>query len=426
MNGPSTSQNQQDIRELLEQALKEWHREDAPSSLDRAMPNLVRQVKTIWQSSGTPPVRRVINQLLLELLQTLAEVDADGAALLRRRYIDDAKGFAVANSLGISESAFYRRRRDTLQLLADIALSQEHEAWMSHAHKLESRLEPPTYHHLVGVMKLQARLSKLLDPQSELKLICLAGMGGLGKTAIADALARKVIAQGEFDEVTWISARQQQFALWGEIQEIDQPALTADQLIINLERQLNEMPSPPRPSSEILSDLKRRMARQRHLIIVDNLETVEDYREILPFLREFSQFAWILITSRISIREQPDIHLTNLTELSLTDAEVLIRDEASRRGIDDLAEASTETITRIYDVVGGNPLVLKLVIGQIQVRSLPQVLTDLKEARGRRVDALYEFIYRRAWDLLDDGSRRVLLVMPWLLRPAQAWITWPE
>ncbi len=357
------------------------------------------------------------NQLLLDLLEALAGADAEAAALLRRRYIDDETGFAVANSLGISESAFYRHRREALLALAEIAIDREDEARSAHITRLESRLETPSYHQLFGLTNLQARLSALLDRKSDIKLICLSGIGGIGKTSLADTLAREVIAKGCFDEVAWVSARQQQFAPWGEIQETGGPALTPAELLIALDRQLSGLASPPRPLAEILSALKTRLAEQSHLIILDNLETAADYKELLPILRELSQLAWILLTSRVRVHEQPDIHVTNLTELSLAEAESLIRDEAFRRGIDDLAEAPAGTMAQIYDIAGGNPLALKLIVGQVQLRSLSTVLANLSEARGRRVEALYEYIYRQAWDLLDHIAQRVLLTMPLVASP---------
>lgn len=409
--------DRQFIVELLEHALKQWHHKDAMLALDEALPHLVRQTAAAWPEGGAPVARRAANQVLLDLLEALAETNAEAATLLRRRYIDDETGFAVANLLGISDSAFYRQRREALQVLADIALSREDEARSARITRLESRLEAPTYHQLFGVTELQARLNRLLHPQSDIRLICLTGMGGIGKTALADSLAREFIARGEFADLAWVSARQQQFGLTGEIQETGYPVLTPGELIVALDRQLSDVPSPPRPPAEILSVLKVRLAKGPHLIVVDNLETTEDYQELIPLLRELSQSAWILVTSRVGAYDQPDVHTINLTELTPTDAEALVRDEAFRRGLNELAEAPAETMTQIYDIAGGNPLALKLIIGQVQVRSLSTVLADLSEARGWRVEALYEFIYRRAWNLLDDIARRVLLAMPLVAAP---------
>ena len=62
--------------------------------------------------------------------------------------------------------------------------------------------------------------------------------------------------------------------------------------------------------------------------------------------------------------------------------------------------------------MGGNPLALKLVVGQIRILPLPQVLENLRQAQGKRIDALYTYIYWQAWDSLDPVSQQVLLVMP--------------
>jgi hypothetical protein len=284
----------------------------------------------------------VVNQLLLDLLEALAEQDAAAATLLRRRYIDDETGFAVANSLALSESAYYRQRRAALTTLTDIALSHEAQAGSTHITRQESRLEPPSYQHLFGLNTLLTRLGQRLRARSDIRLFCLSGIGGIGKTSLADALARQAIARGDFEEVAWVSARQQQFAPWGEIQETGQPALTRQELLVALNQQLSETPLPPRPASaeELLAALNGRLKNRPHLLILDNLETAVDYQEILPLLRELNQWAWILLTSRVALHEQPNLHLTNLAELPLSDAADFIRDEAQRRGITDLAEAS--------------------------------------------------------------------------------------
>lgn len=395
----------------LEEALKQWHNPDQDVPLDPWLPYLSRKAKATLQEKVNNKFRAT-NQLLFDLLEELNESNPEAADLLKARYIDDKTGFAVANSLGISESGFYRRRREAIKALAELAYTLETNIRTNHITRLKNRLEPSSYHQLFGSTELRYKLVKLLHSQPDIRLFCLTGIGGIGKTSLADALVRDLIDLGSFEEIVWITARQHQFAPWGEIQATEKPVLTAEQFLQAVDFQLCDPSSLPPPVNQILPALKRRMARQSHLIILDNLETTADYHELLPVLRELSQSAWCLLTSRFSLHEYGDVHTTNLAELDPASADAFIRDEARRRGIEELVGAPAETTDDIRHIAGGNPLALKLIIGQVQVRSLPRVLTDLSEARGQQVEALYEFIYRQAWDLLDEITRRVFVAMP--------------
>jgi hypothetical protein len=90
----------------------------------------------------------------------------------------------------------------------------------------------------------------------------------------------------------------------------------------------------------------------------------------------------------------------------------LLRHEAGVRLIPALATASETQLESIYQVVGGNPLALKLVAGQTRLLPLSQILDNLKQARGKKVEALYTYIYWQAWHALDLLSQQVLLLMP--------------
>ncbi len=412
------SNNEQKVSKCLEEALSQWHQHEAESTLQECLLHLIRQTNRTLTTERTLLPQQQANHLLLGLLEALGEQDPEAARLLRLRYIESHTGYTVANMLGISESLYYRRRREALAALAHIAEVQEQAAWAAWVKRLESRLEIPTYHQPVGLDTLRHRLRTLLcDRAAPHRLICLTGIGGIGKTTLADVTARDMIKGNCLDDLAWVSARQQEFGLWGEIRETGQPALTAEELVTSLLHQLSVDPVPPRPHADMVAALKTRLAAQHHLLIVDNLETAPDYEAILPLLRELGQWASIILTSRVAIDEQSDVYAINLSELNQADAEILIRAEAARRQLDDLAAAPPEVMTRIYDIAGGNPLALKLLIGQVQFLSLPVILEDFNEARGRRVETLYDFIYRRAWDLLDEPARHVLLMMPLVASP---------
>ena len=98
-----------------------------------------------------------------------------------------------------------------------------------------------------------------------------------------------------------------------------------------------------------------------------------------------------------------------MRELEQEAAFQLIRQEARRTGFADLYDANEEELQRIYDTVGGNPLALKLVIGQLRFHSLSRVLSRLAENQTKQGYGLFDYIYREAWDTLDENSQITLL-----------------
>lgn len=61
--------------------------------------------------------------------------------------------------------------------------------------------------------------------------------------------------------------------------------------------------------------------------------------------------------------------------------------------------------------MGGNPLALRLIVGQTYIHSLESVLDDLRTARGEPVQNLYTYIYRQAWLRLNERGQELLMAM---------------
>ena len=147
------------------------------------------------------------------------------------------------------------------------------------------------------------------------------------------------------------------------------------------------------------------LKEKAHLIVIDNLETAIDVLVLLPFLRELTNPSKFLLTSRHSLQAHSDIFCFSLQELNEADTIRLIRYEAKVRGISNLATAPEDQLQSIYAITGGNPLALKLMIGQTAILSLPQVLENLKKAQGKNIHDLYTYIYWQTWGMLDIPSQ---------------------
>lgn len=397
------------LEEAVHQALNAWHH---PGIEVGALTDLQIFRQARLDSDGN--VRQATNKILLEGLEALRIDHEVEAALLRKRFLDGLAMYVVANQFNLSEAQAYRKQKEAIKQLAMTLQAKEVQAREERRQQLEQRLEPPTYVQLVGIDDHLDSLLSLLTVPGPPWLISVEGLGGLGKTSLADALSRQIISQGLFADFGWVSARQHIFNLGGGIKPIDSPALTEADLIEKLVTQF--IPNLLQPATFAtqagLMALQTRLKQQAHLVVIDNLETVTDLERVMPVLRSLVEPTKILITSRKSLYYEPGLYHFNLPPLSETNTLRLIRNEARLHNLAHLQEANDDELRRIYQVVGGNPLALRLVVGQTHVHGLDAILADLAAARGQKIELLYTFIYRRAWEMLTEPTRQVFLAMP--------------
>ena len=266
---------------------------------------------------------------------------------------------------------------------------------------------------LFGVDEVWAKLAELLQQEGRPWLIALDGMGGIGKTSLAQALVKSSLESHRFYDLAWISARQEEFLPEGVLRPLNQPALSAETFVDTLLTQLDPTLGLTRTHAEKLAILSHWLKAQPYLIIVDNLETVVDYKSLLPLLQRLTAPTKFLITTRHSLKTQEAaIHSQTLLGLSEADALAFLQHEGQLRHIPALAQATPEHLRAIYQVVGGNPLALKLVSGQLGALPLAHVLDNLRQAKTQSVEGLYTYIYWQAWDMLSPTGRQLLVAMP--------------
>ena len=360
-------------------------------------------------------VRLATNRVLLTALDALEAAREPDATLLRRRFLDDKSVFNVANELNIAEPTLYRRQKAAIRHLAEIIYATEVATRDQRSVDLDRYAPAAGQMQLVGVAEHVELLSRVLLTPDAPWIVSAEGIGGIGKTSLAYRLAYHLVVElAAFTGFAWVSAQQQSFHPGGYIQPVDGPALTVANLVEALIMQLLPAGALPIPFSieQAIDRLAARLHQSPCLVIIDNLETLVDVEALLPTLRALAGPTKFLLTSRHSLHDEPDVYSYQVPGLVEPDALQMVRNEARLRRLDQVTDAGDDELHPIFETVGGNPLALKLVVGQLFVLDLDQVLDNLRAARGRKAGDLYRYIFQDAWRKLDEDAQEVLINMP--------------
>jgi len=276
------------------------------------------------------------------------------------------------------------------------------------------RLEPPTYTQLFGIERSQAQIAALLTASVPPWIVAIEGMGGIGKTALGDSVSRHLMKSGAFADLAWVSARPTAFGFDGIVRPATRPVLSVEEAERAIAVQIlgAEVATELLPPTERRQMLLQRLASAPHLVVIDNLESLSDVEDLLPLLQRLAKPTKFLLTSRQRTPGGGTVYHFPAPALNEADSLALIRHEAATGNLPHVAQASDAELRPLYAVLGGNPLALRLSVGQLHVRDLAQLVDDWRQATSQDIEALYTFIYRAAWETLEEECRHALLAMP--------------
>lgn len=356
--------------------------------------------------SQQPQLRRAaaLQAVLADVLTQLTQEAPLLADLLRGHFWE---GLTVAEMLANNrpepqaETRFYKQQRQALERFTSILLEEEARCTQSQdSSPLLQKLPLSSYRRLFGVDSYLDRLRQFLADRQRHPILSIKGIGGIGKTALADAAVRAAIrADHRLRDVVWVSAKQEYLSDGGTLQSSGQTSIRLEQVFDEIGYKLGVHEVLRLPLDQKVEKLVRVLRADPYLIVLDNLESVADFHQVMPWLVKLASPTQFLLTARETLPSFNAMTQVEVGELDHDAGLALLHFVAEEKGVPDLDPEA------IFAVVGGNPLALILAVSQMQFMPSQQVLEGL---RTGSIAELYTYIFWKSWSLLEQDAREIL------------------
>ena len=269
----------------------------------------------------------------------------------------------------------------------------------------------PSFYGRVDELK---KIADALLPSARTWGALIDGPGGMGKTSLA-IKAVEEIPPGYFKRILFLSAKEREMSADGERK------LTGFVLPGYLEM-LNEIArllGQPDLAKSLEADRTRlileALTSEQALLILDNLERLlkEDLDQLYTFLSRLPQGCKAIVTSRR--RTDIDARIIRLEKMDREAALAFLADLANDRK--ELAKASEAERIQLYEETGGNPLLMRWIVGQLgrgKCRTVAAALAFIRSAPPGN-DPL-EFIFGDLLEEFTESETKVLAALTYFTR----------
>ncbi|MBI5367133.1 MAG: tetratricopeptide repeat protein [Planctomycetes bacterium] len=281
----------------------------------------------------------------------------------------------------------------------------------------------PTQPFFFGRAQELATVADAIAPESRTWGVLIDGPGGIGKTALA-VRAGHLAPAADFPRKVFLSAKVRELTPAGETPLEDYLLPNFMALITELARALGAPEVGHLPENERAKAVHRVLSTERALLVIDNVETFQEAERLrlYQFLTRLPAGCKAIVTSRR--RTDIDARIVRLDRLEPQDALDLLAEVAKTNR--HLAAAGEKDRQVLYEVTGGNPLLLRWTAGQLgrrgsRCRTVDEACAFLKNAPPDN-DPL-EFVFGDLLDTFTDSEMAVLAALTHYTLPAPVkWI----
>lgn len=368
---------------------------------------LARDAEKALNGAGRRPTKQeCLNFILESALKSLSIEHPRKSQLLQDRFFA-GKNWATVKQENpwLAGKNHNHVQRNAVQQLGKLIGVRENNLRKERISQLESLLNPPSYDRLFGVDVAIKKVKDVLLATAGNRVATIVGIGGIGKTSLADVVTRHLLQTFYFEKVIWHRVDQETLR---HTSPDDVLAIITNELIKEIDPD-----SAPLPHQHQLRRLHLLFKQTRYLVVIDNLESGNDLTALLSYLLDWSHPSAFLVTTRRSALGTTPVHVHQLQELGYEDSAELLRHQAQLPNRIPPIKLTDEHIIKIYETVGGNPLALKLIVGMLPGGTLDATLKTLASAKHAKITKMYQRIFTQAWSALSPNAQRLLMMVPY-------------
>jgi hypothetical protein len=238
---------------------------------------------------------------------------------------------------------------------------------------------------LFGVDAILSEIREYLVAKESYRVISLFGKGGIGKTTLAYESVRRFAVEAGFTRVAWVSIRSLNYLPSGVRQSDEAVEPLWAEILKRLADQLEFGVGFTRTTwvSDFVKAFHSLSRFERCLVIIDNIEYLEDVQKVVEFFNRHGIIGRhkLLLGTRVSARsENVKNGVTEVELIGLNTADAIAFIRHLGQGNPDIEQADNKDFDSILSVTGGNPYLIKLVIGRFFVSRLPlnMIMNELK------------------------------------------------
>ncbi|MCB2179994.1 hypothetical protein KQH54_02610 [bacterium] len=383
------------IKNYLKTIFKNWHNEEAcypiPDWFKRFRSPTLEPIETITE----------VKLLISEWLAHHESEAPDTNQILRQHYVKNHTIREIAQQWNYSVDQINRIQRRSLDQLAAYIVTQLQRQSDEDYHQILEQIPYPDQPALFGPLSRIDEIAQLLSSPSAPRIITLIGLGGIGKTSLANAAVKATAQDVAFPLFAWVNM--DKFPELSTIEEISSEIV---------QKIAQKMFSNTLSAMDKLDQTKRALKKYPCLVILDGIPEEIELSQIVQAISPWANPSKFLLTSRNTGHNPEEYYTVQLHELEPEETIRLFNYQVDISGIRKF-EPFTETDQQnIYQTVGGNPLAIKLIVGLLEIFPLDFILKDMQNCHINSVQEMYEYIYLKAWYALNRNAQSLLLSMP--------------